>query len=694
MNLKKITPTIRRTVAAALFFLLTSVIFLWHGPRSDHPRVGMRAPAEIIAPYTVPIPKDLKTIREEQTRARNAIPPVLDIFFPPAASVPTVLPSETKKILESPAGPSIRSSAQSVVKKIVEQGYWPEKDEVLPVTAGASPAKNGASPFNTWVAIRTATTEFRELPDNLIGKVEAESTIRHEAQKVFPQNEKLQTAFYYTAFSFLTPTLSYNDRETEARRQAAAQAVDPNKGYVLKGERIVAAHEKITRETAEKLQALAAAQPKKNYFLTLVGTCLILALVFGLGSAYLRIRKPKVWKDEPSVYLILSLGLVTFIVARVLGLLSFYLVPLGMGAILLALLVDLEVATLFAIVMSLGIGFMAAADFSLSLFLIAGALFGSYTAIRIKQKNQLFYGAIAIAVGNLVALLAMTLYHQNFSLETVRETSFAIINSILAAGGAFLLLPVTERYFGVVTTLTLTGLADLNKPLLQTMALEAPGTYHHSIIVANLAEACANAIQANPIVARAGGYFHDIGKLKKPEYFIENLSGKRNPHDKLTPKMSSLIIGAHVKDGLDIAKKERLPKTLKEIIAEHHGTTLMEPFYEKAERLKTGSAAYEFRYPGPKPHSKEAALVMIADAVEAAARAERRISASSLKKVIQETTEERLEDGQFDDCALTRQDLVKIQEALYPVLLGIFHPRVSYPKDEDRGLRSKNSSPR
>ncbi len=680
MNLKKITPTIRRTAALILFLVLANIIFLWHGPRSDHPRVGSRATQDIIAPYTFPIPKDPKTIEQEETQARNTIPPVLDIFVPPVPNALVVVPSATKQVLESPAGPSIRSRAQSRVKKIQGQGYWPEKN-ITPITS-------------PWVTIRTATTEFKEFEENLIGRNEAETILQSEAQKLYPQNENLQSAFYYTAFSLLTPTFSYNRQETEARRQAAARAVERNKGLVVKGERIVAEREKVTPEIAEKLKALEATKLRTNFILRLAGTTLLLIIILVSGGLYCRVRKPKVWRDELTLYLILTLGIVTLAVGKVVGLISVYLTPLGIAALLLTLLLDLEVATLFVLLASVGLGFMAGGDFSLFLFMFTGAMVGSYTALKIRRRSKFYYGAVALAAGYLIALATMAFFHQNFSLETAKLVGYALLNSIISAAGVILLLPVLERFFGLVSNLTLNDLVDLNRPLFQRMVIEAPGTYHHSIVIANLAEAAAVAIRANPVLARAGGYLHDIGKLKKPDYFIENLSGKRNPHDKLTPKMSSLIIGAHVKDGLELARKERLPQPIQEIIAQHHGTTIMETFFEKAERLKANAADYEFRYPGPKPRSKEAALVMIADAVEATARAERRISASRLKKVIKGTTEERFADGQFDNCALTRQELVKIQESLYPILLGVFHPRVRYPKDEDRDLRPRNSSPR
>jgi putative nucleotidyltransferase with HDIG domain len=241
-----------------------------------------------------------------------------------------------------------------------------------------------------------------------------------------------------------------------------------------------------------------------------------------------------------------------------------------------------------------------------------------------------------------------------------------------------LLLPLFEKLFDFTTDLTLLELGNLNLPLFKEMAIEAPGSYHHSIVVGSLAEAAARVIGADPILARVGAYYHDIGKLKKPEYFIENQIGVKNPHDALKPQMSALIIISHVKDGVEMAKKMKLPRKLINIIERHHGTTTIELFYKKALNMSTDVAEERFRYPGPKPKTKEAAVIMLADTVEAAARSEKNITVTKLQKILKDNIQKKFNDGQLDECPINRQELEQIKPSFLSVLTGVFHPRIEY----------------
>jgi hypothetical protein len=255
------------------------------------------------------------------------------------------------------------------------------------------------------------------------------------------------------------------------------------------------------------------------------------------------------------------------------------------------------------------------------------------------------------------------------------------ISPILTIG----LLPIFESIFDVSTDITLLELSDLNRPLLKRLSLEAPGTYHHSIIVANLAEAGAKAIGANVLLARVGAYYHDIGKMQKPEYFVENQMGAKSKHEKLVPSMSALILESHVKEGVEMAEQANLPKRIIDFIQEHHGTTLMSYFYNKAvEQGATQELMDEYRYPGPKPRSKETAIVMLADAVEAASRTLDDPKPSRIKSLIKKIIDSKLEAGELADSNLTFRELSSIQQSFLPVLISAFHPRVEYPEPAEK----------
>lgn len=284
---------------------------------------------------------------------------------------------------------------------------------------------------------------------------------------------------------------------------------------------------------------------------------------------------------------------------------------------------------------------------------------------------------VYVALANISAILFADVYLLKGHIDLLHLGEGGL-NSILGAVLFVLLLPLFEKLFDFTTDLTLLELGNLNLPLFKKMAMEAPGTYHHSIVVANLAEVGARVIDADPILARVGAYYHDIGKLKKPAYFIENQIGVKNPHDDLKPQMSALIIISHVKDGVEMAKKMKLPKKLVSIIEQHHGTTAIELFYKKALAMVSSVDEDTFRYPGPKPKTKESALVMLADTVEAAARSEKNITVMKLRKILKDNIEKKFNDGQLDDCPINRQNLEQVKTAFLSILTGVFHPRVEY----------------
>jgi hypothetical protein len=264
-----------------------------------------------------------------------------------------------------------------------------------------------------------------------------------------------------------------------------------------------------------------------------------------------------------------------------------------------------------------------------------------------------------------------------------------IISGLIVTG----IIPVVEGLFGYTTNFKLLELASLDHPLLKELITQAPGTYHHSWIIGNLVETAAEAINANPLFARVSALYHDIGKMKKPQYFFENQKGEKNPHDKLTPSLSSLIIIGHVKDGIELAKEHKLGKRLTDIIPQHHGTKLISYFYSKAKEQEDPDVhtvnEKDFRYPGPKPQTKEAGLVMLADAVEAASRTIQDPTPARIKQAVKKIIGNIFADGQLDECELTLKDLNKIAESFNRILNGIFHARIDYPEPVVREEKGK-----
>jgi hypothetical protein len=300
---------------------------------------------------------------------------------------------------------------------------------------------------------------------------------------------------------------------------------------------------------------------------------------------------------------------------------------------------------------------------------------------------EVYRSILLIALANVVVVVGVVLVGpgERWS-DLLRDMMWAAAGAGIYTATAMLVLPIFERGFGLTTNISLLELSDLNRPIFKRMMIEANGTYHHSMVLGSLAEAAAEAVGANPLLARVGAYYHDIGKIAKSSYFGENMGkGVKNPHERLTPTMSSLILESHVSEGLELAREIGLPHQVAAFIPEHQGTTLMQYFYNKAAEQDPEVDENDYRYPGPKPQSKETAIVMLADAAEATVRSLDEQSPKRIRAVLARILEMRAADGQLDECGLTVRDLSRIREAFTHVLTGVFHGRVKYQWQKDGG---------
>jgi len=317
-----------------------------------------------------------------------------------------------------------------------------------------------------------------------------------------------------------------------------------------------------------------------------------------------------------------------------------------------------------------------------------GGVTATYSVARLRHRWHFVRAFFAIALANLAAILAWDLARLAPTQTLLMDGLAGTLNAFVATLFAFLLLPLVETVFRLTSDVTLLELSDLNRPLLRRMQLEAPGTYHHSMVVGSLAEAAAESIGANSLLARVSAYYHDIGKLAKPEYYAENEpASSRSRHEKLTPSMSALVVKSHITEGLELARRQRLPRAVRNAIPEHHGTMVMAFFYHKALELDEAARREDYSYPGPRPRSRESAILMLADGVEGASRALAEPTPSRIRGLVQRIIDERVRDGQLDDCGLTLQELAKIRESFIPVLTAIFHVRAPYPEFARRGAR-------
>ena len=396
-----------------------------------------------------------------------------------------------------------------------------------------------------------------------------------------------------------------------------------------------------------------------------------------------------------SLSLLTLLGLVvvvTLVFSILTAYLSGYLMPVAIGVLLITVIFGYKLAVLMNLNFALLVGFITGGDFVYLLVALTGGMVAIYAVSRLSQRSDLAKAGLYVAAINIVVITTSFLLKGNLSMEYgfLKELGLAlgagVGNGLFSSVVAIGLLPYLESAFGVTTAITLLELSSPNHALLRELLRKAPGTYYHSMMVCNLAEAAAESVKADPLLTRVGAYYHDIGKMKRPYFFSENQLSGENPHDKISPNLSALIIGAHVKDGLEYARKHRLPRVIQDIIRQHHGTSLISFFYHRAvEQNGADNVSIEnFRYEGPLPQSKEAAIITLADAVEAGVRSLSKPVGNRVELLIRRIIKDKLNDGQMDQCDLTLKELDQIGNAFIYIMSGIYHSRVEYPEKDLR----------
>ncbi len=359
-----------------------------------------------------------------------------------------------------------------------------------------------------------------------------------------------------------------------------------------------------------------------------------------------------------------------------------YAVPLVTGSMLAALLIDIHTAIVFTVITSLITGLWLNNPLY-SIYIFTSGLTAAFGVIRCKKRSAIWRAGFSVSLVSVFTALILTLFEGKlFSMDTTAIALAAFANGIIVTILVSALLPLFEYLFKITTDISLLELLDLNQPLMRDLLIEAPGTYHHSIIVGNLAEAAAEAVGVNPLLARVSAYYHDVGKIKMPDYFIENQMASVSKHEKLAPRMSSLILLSHVKEGVELAKKHNMPKVITDIIQQHHGTSVQTFFYQKAKEQYdnlTPLTEEDFRYPGPKPQSRVAALVLMADAVEAASRVLTDTSPARVSLLVDRIINHCFIDGQLDNCELTLKDIREIRTHFVYLLSSMYHKRINYP---------------
>ncbi len=493
------------------------------------------------------------------------------------------------------------------------------------------------------------------------------------------------------ALLLIRPNMVYDREATERQQEEAMDAITPVKVFsnqilIEKGTVITHEHHKMLKELG-----LLARDKKADISLVIGIFCISGLLVGGLAFA-IRCFHRNIYDNNLYLILLVLIILSTLIISLGVKTISDYLIPLAAGSMLISILINPQIAVFSSFIMSIAIGIMLGNDFFFTLVALSGAIVGIFCTAKVTQRSDLTKAGGIIGAANFLMITGLLFLNNGTLLDILKESPWGIVNGILSSILAIGTLPFLENAFGITSAIKLLELSNPNQPLIRKLMLDAPGTYHHSIIVGNLAEAGAEAVGADSLLARVGANYHDVGKLKRPYFFIENQLASENPHDKLSPTLSALIITSHVKDGLEIAREYNLPINITDFIAQHHGTTLLSFFYKKAidaaSEKKVDEASY--RYEGPKPQTREVAIVMLADCAEAAVRSMSKPTPGKIEGLIRQIIKDKLSDDQLDECDLTLKDLDKIAAAFSRVLTGIFHTRIEYP-DKLKELERKDS---
>ena len=636
------------------------------------PKEGSIADRDYIAPYTFAIRKTDKEIEKERREAKMGVAPLLsykDIEWQVRGYEGA--DSVIQRVIEE-RGDTINLIAGEIIMEIAERGLVDDMAVFTPGPKGEITVRIG---------------EIEERRSNIFDLGSAVMWTKKKGIDIFLWDEEKIRALVEVVRGSISPNLLYLEEETEERRRIAAEAVNLTKGVVLKGEMIVRAHDPVTREAVEKLTSLAIDIGRERAGGEFVGRNLIFIFSFAGLLLLLFFLKREILLDTKRLLLIAIVYLLVFSGASITvrADLSAYLTPLAMASILFTILIGVIGAVASVVALSFLVSMVIGTGVVSSLFPILISLASVMVASRVRKFSD-FAMAIPVLAGlYLFVAVGLELYLGTGYRDVITSSGFAAVGGIVSGMLALGLLPLFEKGFAITTRLTMRELTDLNHPLLKELSIGAPGTYNHSMFIAAMVERAADSISANSLVAKAGAYYHDIGKLKTPLYFVENQREIENPHDSLRPRVSASILLSHVKDGIERAERVGLPREVVDIIAEHHGQTLMESLYYKAKEEDETVAQEDFRYKGPSPRTKESALVMLADAVEASVRSLKNPTSNRIIKQITKIVKKRVDEGEMGNVDLTLKEMRKIEEAFFPILMGLFHPRIAYEGDRETG---------
>jgi putative nucleotidyltransferase with HDIG domain len=547
------------------------------------------------------------------------------------------------------------------------------------------------------ILIKADAAELNKLKDKILyitnqllneNIVESKLNDKREAIKEFfdnlPDNSKLNKLGADLAIIIIRPNMFYDEATTSAQREEARKNVE--EVIIKKDSKIITKGQEVTAHQISLLEAFGLLDNGRNgivAFRLYAGYSLSITVGLFLLGLYCYLFAKKQWANNSELFLIGLIILLSLITAAGAKSISVYLILLPAFSMVISIMIQPKIAIVTNIISAVFISMISGLNAAVLVSMLIAGIAGALLVHKTHHRGTIVLAGLVVSILSVMIIISFGLIYNSDTRVMLTNAIFGFVGGILSAVLTIGTLPFLEATFDIITPIKLLEMSNPNQPLLRRLLIEAPGTYYHSILVGNLAEAAADEIGANALLCRIGAYYHDIGKLKRPYFFKENQITKDNPHDKITPNLSTLIITSHIKDGIDLATKNKLPSSVINIIREHHGNTLVAYFYHKALNSEVAEAVTEekFRYNYPRPQSKEAAIVMLADSVEAYIRSLSEPTKHQVEQGVKKIIKDKLQDDQLDESDITLKDLDTVAKAFVKVLAGIFHDRIEYPEN-------------
>lgn len=667
---------------------------------------------DLIAVFSFPIIKQPLIYKEELDKAKNSVYPVfisdessLKNSFDSLDQLKKEMRNEFRVIRKGQKNltnvfPFLSESAKATFYSLNEKNYQPLDEYFKDVRQvlnevnqkGLLDLQHEKIPRNI-ITIRTGNIDRIDNKFHFLNRSSVQNYIENFINKK-PYRADVKRALIELSVYFLEPNLKFSQQLTDEELEIVQDKVSKYAGIVNENERIIAKHERVNPETKLKIDSYKIAKGEiigdGGLFLQWLGKFLHILSILILPSIYIFLFRKGIYRDNLKItifaILILWVALITFLLNQInIPDAARLLIFIPAVSMLMTIIFDSRVGFYSTVITSLICGALRGNDYPFVIMNIIAGVLSVYSVRDIKNRTQIFRSFMFILLGYAVTITAFGFERYESWQKIIIEFSFAGTNALISPILTYGLLIFFERIFKITTDLTLLELSNFDRPLLKDLARKAPGSFNHSLTMGTLAEAAAEIVGANPLLARVGAYYHDIGKTISPNYFVENQLTTINIHENISPEESTKIISEHVLQGIEIAQEGQLPKEIIDFIPQHHGTTMIKYFYDKAIKLRgeENVDASKFRYPGPKPQTKETAIVMLADTCESAVRSIPEPDIEKVENLISNLINDRINDKQLDESPLTFSDIRKIKEVFGSILLGQHHRRIRYPKQEE-----------